>query len=306
MIIEKSSLESPTSPAEQSIQVPRIQIPVSNSEEFKNPMEVHLSPSPFEGTADQIKFKLTPPPSAISPDPLKLQIPILRKPTFGESPKHSTKSVGFQEISPRNAPSSNESLKYEIPSSPTDRRLSARPSQYLRLRRQAYETAQGTIHPWVEYSVLALIFLNVLAFLVGNVIIEGQFENGVCIVDCIDVHAKYLSAFQGFELFSVIIFTMEYTMRIWASYESPLYCSKGPFWGRISYALTFFCMVDLVSILPFWLNIAGFLKEVQFSLMLRGLTLVRFLKADRYIKAFALLGSVLYENGPLRTVYLIQ
>jgi voltage-gated potassium channel len=172
-------------------------------------------------------------------------------------------------------------------------------NHYLRIRKHAYDMVEGTIDSAMEYFILILIFLNVVSFMAGTVIVDGTFLDGVCVSDCVDMNAKYDKFFEGFELFSVIVFTIEYIMRIWAAMENPKYHAKGSIWGRISYACTFFCLVDLVSILPYWLNIAGLMKEVDFSSALRGFRLVRFLKADKYLNAFSLLGSVLYENGPL-------
>ena len=170
---------------------------------------------------------------------------------------------------------------------------------YYKARMIAYGMVEGTIDSYFEYSMLFLIVLNVISFIAGTVIVEGDFEDGLCVKNCVDLNTRYDKYFEAFELISVLTFTVEYCLRIWSSMENPLYAGKGPVLGRISYALSFFCLVDLVSIVPYWMNLVGLVAEVEFTTAIRMFRLVRLLKADKYLNAFSLLGTVLYENGPL-------
>ena len=170
---------------------------------------------------------------------------------------------------------------------------------YYKARKIAYGMVEGTIDSYFEYSMLLLILLNVVSFIIGTIIVEGDFEEGICVKNCIDLNSKYDKSFESFELISVLIFTVEYVLRIWSSMENPIYEASGPFRGRMSYALSFFCIVDLISIIPYWLNLMGLMVEVEFTTAIRMFRLVRLLKADKYLNAFSLLGTVLFENGPL-------
>ena len=172
-------------------------------------------------------------------------------------------------------------------------------SSYFKARRAAYGMVEGTIDSYFEYSMLLLILLNVISFIIGTVIVDGTFEDGVCVKNCIDLNTQFDKSFEMFEFISVVIFTFEYALRIWSSMENPLYSLKGPMKGRVAYGLSFFCIVDLISILPYWLNLLGLIAEVEFTTAIRMFRLVRLLKADKYLNAFSLLGTVLFENGPL-------
>jgi len=169
------------------------------------------------------------------------------------------------------------------------------------LRAKAHDMVEGTIDSPLEYTILLLILLNVVTFMVGTVVTDGEFDKDghVCLASCVQLQDKYEFAFEAFELFSVVVFTVEYVLRIWSSLEFPRYAQMGPVKGRVAYALTFFCIVDLLSIAPYWLNMIGLLPEVNFTTAIRMFRLVRLLKADKYVNAFGLLGEVLSENGPL-------
>lgn len=54
-------------------------------------------------------------------------------------------------------------------------------------------------------------------------------------------------------------------MRIWACIEDPEVKAKGSVAGRISYALKFYPLVDLLSILPNWISFASFVLNPWFA-----------------------------------------
>ena len=87
-----------------------------------------------------------------------------------------------------------------------------------------------------DAAIIGLIVLNVLA-----VIMET--------VDALS--ARYENLFASFETFSVIVFTVEYLMRLWSCTAVPRY--EGMLKGRIRYAFTPLAIVDVLAILPFYL-----------------------------------------------------
>jgi len=83
-------------------------------------------------------------------------------------------------------------------------------------------------------------------------------------------------------------------MRIWACIEDPAVKAKGPFWGRISHAFTFYPIVDLLSILPNWLSFITlvldpfsqaitFVESPDFTTAGRIFRLVRIFKTDKCV-----------------------
>lgn len=116
---------------------------------------------------------------------------------------------------------------------------------------------------------------------------------------CLRLGDKYEAFFESAEAISVYIFTFEYVLRIWACVENPDIADKGPLMGRLSYASSFFPVVDFLSIFPYWGAMAFGREGPDFTTALRLFRLVRLLKADKYLRAFSLLGKVLAENATL-------
>lgn len=125
--------------------------------------------------------------------------------------------------------------------------------------------------------LIALIVANVFAFALGT-------------VD--DLVAKYGTLFEWFNIFSVVIFTIEYLARVWCVVEYPHLKHVSSFKARFGYILRPISFVDLMAILPFYLgNI--------FGIDLRGLRilrLLRILKLARYSPAIETLGRTVYNE----------
>eukprot|EP00892_Ulva_mutabilis_P008640 jgi/Ulvmu1/6148/UM028_0004.1 len=176
------------------------------------------------------------------------------------------------------------------------------------IRRRARDMVEGDIDTWFEYTLLGVIFINVLALVVSSIRVPSE---GDCIgAKCTRLNDKYVKVFETIEWVSVAAFTLEYFMRIWACIEDPVVQKRGPFWGRICYAFNFYPMVDLMSILPNWISLAtlvldpffsaiSFIESPDFTTAGRIFRLVRIFKTDKYINAFGLLGTVLWENQAL-------
>jgi len=71
---------------------------------------------------------------------------------------------------------------------------------------------------WFDIFIVILIVLNIIAIILSS-------------IDSID---KSLSKpFNYFEIFSIVVFSIEYLIRLWTCTENPRY--KDPFWGRIRF-----------------------------------------------------------------------
>jgi voltage-gated potassium channel len=67
-----------------------------------------------------------------------------------------------------------------------------------------------------------------------------------------------------------------------------------PIWGRLKYALTPLIMIDLISILPFYLLLL--FPNLRFVYIISILRLLRLIKISRYSESVRTLGSVLYAK----------
>lgn len=131
---------------------------------------------------------------------------------------------------------------------------------------------------WMRVGIAVLIFVNVII-----VILETVQE----------IHAACYQLFQVIEVFSVIIFAVEYALRLWAIVEHPKF--RHPLWGRVRYFFTFFALIDLFAILPFFLPhlISADLLIVR---ALRLFRLIRVLKLGRYSTSFEMMARVLRKK----------
>lgn len=108
------------------------------------------------------------------------------------------------------------------------------------------------------------------------------------------LHDKYLNFFYYFDLVSVIIFTIEYVLRVWSCDHDPRYSHT--FFGRLKYMFSAEGLIDLLAILPFYVHVV-----VGLDLrMLRILRLLRFLRLFRltaYMKSAKMIRNVFVKRA---------
>ncbi len=130
----------------------------------------------------------------------------------------------------------------------------------------------------IDAFLIILIVLNVIAVVLESVPrIEARFD----------------SCFLWFERLSVLIFTVEYAVRLWSAVEADDDTRKRPWRARLRYALQPLSLVDLIAILPFYL---GGLLDIDLR-MLRALRLLRVLKLSRYSTSMGLLLDALRDEA---------
>lgn len=130
----------------------------------------------------------------------------------------------------------------------------------------------------VGFAITSLIILNVLAVILQTV--EA-------------LSTRYEAAFYYFEMASVVVFSVEYLLRLWSCTVDEKYTH--PLWGRLRYAITPLALIDLVAIAPFYpLAFMGIRTvDTTFVRALRLVRLMRLFKATRYSRAFEAMGRVL-------------
>lgn len=127
--------------------------------------------------------------------------------------------------------------------------------------------------------IMALISFSVLS------IILESFE---------EIANNYSSLFSAFETFSVSIFTVEYLLRIWtADYLYP--DSKHP---KLKYMTSIMAVVDLISILPFFLPfISADMRFLRMFRLLRIARVLRVFKLGRYVDALHIIVEVIAKSA---------
>ena len=103
---------------------------------------------------------------------------------------------------------------------------------------------------------------------------------------------RYALLFNVIEQVSLVIFTVEYALRLWTAPEHPPYHRLGAAAARLRYATSAAGIVDLIAVLPFWF--AYFVpSELR---VLQVFRMVRFFKIARYSPAMRSLLDVLYRE----------
>lgn len=105
--------------------------------------------------------------------------------------------------------------------------------------------------------------------------------------------AAYAPWFWAIEVFSVVVFSVEYILRLWAVTQGSRF--GRPVLGRLRYAATPLALVDLVAVLPFYLPML-LPVNLLFIRVLRLLRLARLLKIGRYSESLRTVGWVLSER----------
>lgn len=108
-----------------------------------------------------------------------------------------------------------------------------------------------------------------------------------------DFSVKYADQFYAIEFFSVVIFSIEYLTRLWASAAKNAAEDKIFGSSRLGYMLSFSGVIDLVSILPFYLQALFPGLDLR---VLRTLRLLRIFKLSNYNTAIEDLFSAVYEE----------
>jgi len=151
--------------------------------------------------------------------------------------------------------------------------------QYRRRLYRILEKAEARDHTSRSFDlfIISLIFLNVVA-----IILESFREL-----------RPYQSWFDAFEVFSVIVFTAEYLLRVaTADLRFP---GESRMRAMARYAVTPMALLDLIAILPFYLPVL-LPMDLRFLRMLRIVRLLRVFKLNRYYLSFQVLGRVLYDT----------
>jgi voltage-gated potassium channel len=65
--------------------------------------------------------------------------------------------------------------------------------------------------------------------------------------------AKYRTQFLAIEMVSLSVFTLEYALRLWVAVEHEPHRHFRPGGARLRYALSPAGLIDLLTVLPFWL-----------------------------------------------------
>jgi voltage-gated potassium channel len=150
------------------------------------------------------------------------------------------------------------------------------------LRRRTYELleqglAGSLASRIVSRALVLLILINLAAIILESVP---------------DLEARYSKLFLAIEVVSLIVFTVEYFLRLWVAPEHEPHQHLHNGRARFKYALSLAGIVDLLAVLPFWF--APLLPVDARSVLV--FRVFRFLKLARYSPGVRSLLDALYDE----------
>ncbi|MHC1686750.1 MAG: ion transporter [Methanothrix sp.] len=148
------------------------------------------------------------------------------------------------------------------------------------IKLRVYEILEATeendrVAEQVNIFLLVLVVLNVAAVMLETV--DSIYE------------ANKLF-FHYFSDISIVVFTIEYLLRIWSCDMDPRY--RRPILGRLKYALTPLALIDLLVIMPLYITLA-FPTDHKLLRSLRILWIFRLLKLHRYSESLQTIMDVI-------------
>src|SRR5207244_1386261 len=98
-----------------------------------------------------------------------------------------------------------------------------------------------------------------------------------------EIESQNIELFYYLELSIVIIFSIEYVLRVWSAVEEKKY--RHPILGRLKYMGSILSIIDLMAILPFYIP-RLISSDLRFLRGIRLIRLLRVLKLGEYSKGF--------------------
>ena len=149
---------------------------------------------------------------------------------------------------------------------------------YLRFKQSVFSVIQPATTGKIASKIFDLIILLFILLSISSVFI-ATFE----------LSDDVQSVLRGIEICSVIIFSIEYLLRIWTA--DLLYPGCGFFRSRLHYVFSAMALIDLLAILPFYLPM--FLPVNLIGIRaIRLIRLLRIFKLNRYSDALISICSV--------------
>ncbi|MEG6509267.1 cyclic nucleotide-gated ion channel [Methyloligella sp. 2.7D] len=155
-------------------------------------------------------------------------------------------------------------------------------SLWRRWRRKTYDILEvgGTAHPaarFVDAFLITLIVANAVSFALETV---EPFATE---------HAR---ALWHFNAISVVVFTIEYILRLWSAVEIPLFRNERPWRARAKFAARPIMVIDFLAVAPWYLG-AFIPLDLR---ILRVIRLFRLLKLARYSPALQTMQRVFVQE----------
>jgi len=154
------------------------------------------------------------------------------------------------------------------------------------MRRTVHRVLENAKDDDLGSRVVDILLISLISLSVVAVILESMpgFE------------ARHADGLALFEALTVAVFSVEYLLRVWSSVERSGTGAHHPIRQRLRYVFSFYAIIDLISILPFYLVMFYSFHAIDMR-FLRAVRLLRVLKLTRYSTAMNMLLTTIRENS---------
>lgn len=129
-------------------------------------------------------------------------------------------------------------------------------SRFFKKLKQTVESTDTKSGQRFDFFIEVIIILSLISFSIETIP---------------DIDEQLLKVLHIFDVFSVIIFTIEYVLRIFVADK------------KLKYIFSFFGIIDLIAILPYFLMLGVDLRSIRSFRMLRLLRLIKLLRYNSAI-----------------------
>jgi hypothetical protein len=172
------------------------------------------------------------------------------------------------------------------------------PDQQLTWRRRVYELLEGQARYSLQFQlfILLVIIINISVFVMASIPEYGE------------TNLSATSLFYTIETVSVLIFTVELAARVWSIVEqdeSPVhrnFVSYTGWLGRLRFMCTWLVLFDILSILPWYIELFLDTSNLPIGTPLRIFRVFRLIKTEHYFHALDSVGRVIFKNRDMLLV----
>jgi voltage-gated potassium channel len=137
-------------------------------------------------------------------------------------------------------------------------------------------------------SKWSFIFNNIIIILITLNIITLALESVK------EINKSIINILNIFEIFSILLFSSEYLLRIYIS--DLTHPTNNRIKSTIKYIFSFFGLIDLLAIIPFYIPITKL--NLSFIRVIRLTRFIRILKINRYNNSLNLIWEIITEKKP--------
>jgi voltage-gated potassium channel len=146
-------------------------------------------------------------------------------------------------------------------------------------KKRVYKTIYEGPNETIESKIFDSLLIGLIILSVIMLILES-FEQ---------IYYRYFFYFKTSEFFISIIFTIEYILRLWTA--DFIFTNLGKIASRIKFILTPITVIDLLAIIPFYLQLF-YPIDLGYLRVLRLIRVIRIFKLERYTNTVTLFSKV--------------